>query len=209
MLESRSALESFRRQALDGANPHSHPGVRLGEVTNTHILHIGLYPGTSTSTGTGTVAAARIAAGVSTALGGPLPDSPNRAASAGNHLLCRIAPDQYWVLGGGELALEARLRTAIPADAGCVTSLGGARTHLFIEGPRARDLLGRLVPIDLHPTVFPVSGFAQTGIHHVAGLLLRATEDRYEFFALRTFAAFTWEVLVDAARPFGYEFVFP
>ena len=63
--------------------------------------------------------------------------------------------------------------------------------------------------IDLHPTVFPVGGFAQTGIHHVAGLLLRASEDRYEFFALRTFAAFTWEVLVDAARPFGYQIEFP
>ena len=168
--------------------------VRLGEVPNTSILHIGVYPGAD--------AAARVAAGASAVLGGTLPDSPVRTATAGDHLIFRIAPDQYWVVGGGELALEARLRAAIPADAGCVTSLEGARTHLFAEGPRARDLLSRLVPIDLHPSVFPVGGFAQTGIHHVAGLLLRANEDRYEFFALRTFAAFTWEVLVDAARPF-------
>ncbi|MBV8805887.1 MAG: hypothetical protein JO042_12595, partial [Sinobacteraceae bacterium] len=159
---------------------------------------IGVYPG----------AAPRVAAGASSVLGGPLPDSPVRTTTAGSHLIFRIAPDQYWVLGG-ESVLEAQLRTAIPADAGCVTSLDGARTRLFVEGPRARDLLGRLVPIDLHPTVFPLGGFAQTGIHHVAGLLLRADEDRYEFFALRTFAAFTWEVLVDAARPFGYEIVFP
>ena len=169
------------------------PKVRLGEVPNTHLLHIGIYPGPDT--------AARVAAGVSEVLGGPLPDSPVRSASAGKYVFFRIAPDQYWV-AGGELTLEASLRAAIPSDAGCVTSLQGARTHLFVEGPSARDLLGRLVSIDLHPTVFPVGGFAQTGIHHVAGLLLRAGEDRYEFFALRTFAAFTWEVLVDAARPF-------
>jgi heterotetrameric sarcosine oxidase gamma subunit len=197
VLKSISALESFRGQGVDGANGRS--AVRLGEVINTHILHIGVYPG----------AAARVAAAASAVLGEPLPDSPVRTTNTGNHLIFRIAPDQYWVLGGGELPIEAQLRTAIPADAGCVTSLEGARTHLFVEGPRARDLLGRLVPIDLHPTVFPVGGFAQTGIHHVAGLLLRANEDRYEFFAPRTFAAFTWEVLVDAARPFGYGIVFP
>jgi sarcosine oxidase subunit gamma len=188
VLESRSALEGWHGQGPNSAKVH------LGEVTNTHLLHIGIYPGAD--------AAARVAAGASGVLGGTLPDSPVRTAAAGNHLIFRIAPDQYWILESGEPALEAPLRTAIPSDAGCVTSLQGARTHLFVEGPGARDLLGRLVPIDLHPTVFPVGGFAQTGIHHVAGLLLRAGEDRYEFFALRTFAAFTWEVLVDAARPF-------
>jgi sarcosine oxidase subunit gamma len=120
----------------------------------------------------------------------------------------RIAPDQYWVLGG-ESGLDARLRSALSSDAGSVTSLDGARTRLLIEGGPARALLGRLVAIDLDPTVFPVGGFAQTGIHHVAGLLLRASDDRYEFFAPRTFAASTWEVLTDAARSFGYEIVLP
>jgi sarcosine oxidase subunit gamma len=126
----------------------------------------------------------------------------------GDHLIMRIAPDQYWIVGG-ESGLDARLRKAIPPDAGCVTSLDGARTRLVIEGQAARALLRRLVAIDLHPTVFPINGFAQTGIHHVGGLLLRVSEDRYEFFALRTYAASTWEVLVDAAHSFGYETVFP
>jgi len=196
VLESNSALESFHGLSTEGTD--ADPTVRLGEVVNTQLLHIGAYPGGS----------ARVVTGASAVLGGALPDSPVRTVTAGNHRVFRIAPDQFWVLGGADPTLEARLRTAIPADAGCVTSLEGARTHLFVEGPRARDLLGGLVPIDLHPTVFPVGGFAQTGIHHVAGLLLRASENRYEYFALRTFAAFTWEVLVDAARPFGYEIVF-
>ncbi len=197
MLESNSALDSFHE--LGAKDADADPAVRLGEVVDSQLLHIGAYPG----------CAARVATGASAVLGGALPESALCSAMTGNHRVFRIAPDQFWVLGGGDPTLEARLRAAIPADAGCVTSLEGARTHLFVEGPRARDLLGRLVPIDLHPTVFPVGGFAQTGIHHVAGLLLRASESRYEYFALRTFAAFTWEVLVDAARPFGYEIVFP
>jgi len=173
--------------------------LQLGEIRGTtRLLHIGVYPG----------GAARVAAAVLPVLGGPLPDSPARAGVAGNHLIMRIAPDQYWMLGG-ESGLDARLRSAIPADAGSVTSLDGARTHLFIEGPAARAFLGQLVPIDLDPTVFPVHGFAQTGIRHVAGLLFRASEERYELLALRTFAAFTWEVLLDAARPLGYDIVLP
>ncbi len=196
MLKSRSALESFRGHGVEGAN--GNPGVRLGEVIGTQLLHVGVYPG----------AAPRVAAGAASVLGCPLPDAAGRTCAAGDHLIFHIAPDQYWVLGGAP-ALEAQLRKAIPADAGCVTSLHGARTRLFLEGPSVRDLLGRLVPLDLHPTVFPVGTFAQTGIHHVAGLLLRADEDRYEFFAPRTFAAFTWEVLTDAARPFGYQSVSP
>jgi heterotetrameric sarcosine oxidase gamma subunit len=196
VLKSRSALESYRVNAsVDGDDGHG-AALQLGEITHTHLIQLGVYPG----------GAARVAAAVLPILGEPLPDSSVCAAAAGDHLIMRIALDQYWVLsGGGDSGLEARLRSAIPTDAGCVTSLEGARTRLLIEGRAARALLSRLVAIDLHPTVFPINGFAQTGIHHVGGLLLRANEDRYEFFALRTFAASTWEVLLDAAHSFGYE----
>jgi sarcosine oxidase subunit gamma len=170
--------------------------LKLAQIPGTRIVHLGVYPGAG---GTEQVSAA-----LSPLLGGPLPGSPVQAVNEGVHLLMRIAPDQYWVLGG-EAGLDARLRAAIPTHVGSVTCLDGARTRLLIEGPAARTLLQRLVPIDLDPTAFPVNGFAQTGIHHVAGLLFRASEDRYEFFALRTYAASTWEVLLDAARPFGYE----
>lgn len=197
MLKSRSALESYgAHPGVEGAEGRR--ALRLGEAANSHLVQLGVYPGGE----------ARVAAEVLTVLGGRLPDSPVSAAVIGSHLTMRIAPDQYWILGG-ESGLETRLRRAIPAEAGCVTSLDGARTRLLLEGPAARTLLGRLVAIDLDPAVFPISAFAQTGIHHVAGLLLRANEDRYEFLAPRTFAASTLEVLLDAACSFGYEIVLP
>jgi methylglutamate dehydrogenase subunit D len=196
VLKSRSALESYRgRPGVDTAEGR---GVRLGEVTDSRLLHLGVYPG----------GAARVAARVLPVFGDRLPDSSVRAAAAGNHLIMRIAPDQYWVVGG-EPGIDARLRSAIPSDAGCVTVLDGARTRLLLDGRAARALLGRLVAIDLDPAAFPIGAFAQTSIHHVAGLLLRANGDRYEFFAPRTYAASTWEVLLDCAHSFGYEIVIP
>jgi heterotetrameric sarcosine oxidase gamma subunit len=194
VLKSRSALESYSA-LVDNVKGSS--VVQLGEVTDSRLLHLGVYPG----------GAAGVAGGALEVLGGPLPESSVCAAAAADHLIMRIAPDQYWVLGG-KSGLAARLRSAIPGDAGCVTSLDQARTRLLIEGPAARALLGQLVAIDLDPTVFPLYGFAQTGIHHVAGLLFRAGEDRYEFLAPRTYAASTWEVLLDAAHSFDYEIVF-
>ena len=197
MFESRSALESYRATpAVEGADGRR--ALRLGEIAGTHLIQLGVYPG----------GAARVAAAVLPILGEGLPDSSVRAAVTGDQLIMRIAPDQYW-LAGRESGLDARLRNAVPPDAGCVTSLEGARTRLFIEGQAARALLGRLVAIDLHPTLFPINAFAQTGMHHVGGLLLKVSEDRYEFFALRTYAASMWEVLLDAARSFGYEILLP
>jgi sarcosine oxidase subunit gamma len=178
--------------ATDGADGRR--ALRLGEIGGSHLVQLGVYPG----------GAARVAAAVRPILGEPLPESSVLAVTTSERLIMRIAPDQYWVVGG-ESALDTRLRSAVPTDAGCVTSLDAARTRLLIEGHAARALLARLVAIDLHPTVFPIGSFAQTGIHHVGGLLLKVGEDRYEFFSLRTFAASIWEVLLDAARPFGYE----
>lgn len=197
MFESRSALESYRAQtAVKGSDGTK--ALRLGAIAPTPLIQLGVYPG----------GAARVATALLPILGGGLPDSPVLAAMAGDQLIMRIAPDQYWLVGG-DSGLEARLRSAVPADAGCVTSLDGARTRLTVEGPAARTLFSRLVAIDLHPTVFPLHAFAQTGIHHVGGLLLRVGEDRYEFFALRTYAAFMWEVLIDSAHPFGFDILLP
>ena len=52
-----------------------------------------------------------------------------------------------------------------------------------------------------------VGQFALTGLHHTPVLVLRAAEDRYEIFAMRSFALSVWEWLTDAALPLGYDVV--
>lgn len=195
MFESRSALAAHPTARITRASGERE-SLRVGEAPIASLVHVGLYPG----------ARARAAAQLATVLGGNLPESTVQAGTARDHLLLRVAPDQYWILGDAP-ELEGVLRAAVSPTDASVTSLDGARTRLIIEGPSARALLAGLVAVDLHPDVFPIRGFAQTGIHHVGGLLLRVSEERYDFFALRTFAASTWEVLLDAARPFGYEIV--
>src|SRR5690242_7952498 len=87
VLKSRSALESYRAQTgLDSADGRR--AIRLGEVNDTRLLQLGVYPG-------GMV---QVNAGALSILGAPLPDSSVAASAAADHLVMRIAPDQYWVL---------------------------------------------------------------------------------------------------------------
>jgi sarcosine oxidase, subunit gamma len=195
MLESRSALGAFLpKSGRDGARGGRR--LRIGEAPLAPLLQIGVYP-------RGAEAAK---AGAAAVLGAPLPESTVVAGRGDGYLAYRIAADQYWIQGGArDLAL--RLRAALPTDAASLTPLDGARTCLVIEGPASRDLLARLVAVDVDTDVFAIGHFAQTPIHHVGGLLYRASQERYEFIALRTFAASTWEIVEDAARIFGYDLI--
>lgn len=196
MLESRSALAHVLPAAgRDGADARRR--LRLGEAVVGSLVQIGLYPGDLAD------AAARGAAEV---LGAPLSESPVVATTSGPHVVLRIALDQ-WLVRTTDTTLARRLRAALAPQAASVLPLDQARTAIVVAGPAARDVLARLVAVDLDPDVFAVGHFAQTPIHHVGGLLLRLAADRYEFLALRTYAQDTWEVIEDAARAFGYDLV--
>lgn len=195
MFEARSALtQVLPPSGRDGADGRRQ--VLLGEIALGSFMQLGLYPGQ----------AARVASAVVAVLGEPLPESATQASSNGPHTVFRIARDQF-LMRTPDVDLFQGLRAAVPADAASLTLLDGARTCIGIGGPAARELLGRLVAVDVDPAVFVVGRFAQTPIHHVGGLLYRAAAEHYEFLALRTYAQATWEVIEDAARFFGYDLI--
>jgi heterotetrameric sarcosine oxidase gamma subunit len=193
MLEPQSAIAAaLAAGGCDGADGRRR--LRLGERHGWHLVQASHYAG----------AAPRFEAAVQGVIGQPLPSSASTAMHAGGDLVLRTAPDQYWIFTANATRAAA-LAAAVPVDAGAVLVLSGSRTCIVIDGASAREVLMKLLPIDLHPTAFPVGGFVQSGIHHVGGLLHRAAADRYEFYALRTYAATTWEAIADAARSHGYD----
>ncbi len=191
MLKALSALTT-PLNGRDGADGRRR--LRLSELRGWHVVQLGVFTGGH----------AALATAVRTAVGFELPVSPTEATVLDAAIVFRIAADQYWVVTP-DPSLVTTLALAVPADAGTVTPLSESRTRLVIEGPDSRTVLSRLVALDLHPGVFSIGHFAQAGVHHVGGLLYRAAADRYEFFALRTYAVSIWEVLADAALPIGYD----
>jgi sarcosine oxidase subunit gamma len=172
--------------------PDGQRRVRIGEVPATTWFQLGVYPG----------GAAEIAGCWLSTFGFALPESATRVTESAGRRMYRVAPDQYF-LAGFSRADMMQLEAALPLAAGGLTDLCGARIALQVSGAHARELLSQLVTIDLDPVTFPIGHFAQTGIHHVGGLLERTGPETYIYLGLRTYAQTLWEAFVDAARPIG------
>ena len=194
MLERQSALvEALRQGGRDGAGRAR--GLRLGEVRGWSLVQVAAFASTL----------AELEQAVRPLLGGGLPARIGEVAMAGEHRLFKTGPEQFWIVGPEGDALTSGLQAAVAPLVGAVTPLSHSRTRMFVEGSAARELLAKGVPLDFHPDVFRVGQFALTGLHHTPVLLHRSDENRYELYAMRTFAQSVWDWLIDAALPFGYD----
>ena len=184
MVERVSALADHYRPGRFGAD--GDPGVALCEVPGLAIFQVAGWSDTLTAVG----AKAAEAVGAETAPG------PCRAVVGERGALLRIAPLKWWVVGAPAPALA-------PED-GATLDLSHARTHLRIAGPRAADLIGRHLPLDLGPSAFPVGSVGSSAFHHV-GVTLWRSQAGFELFLPRGFAASLWDMLLESAAQFGAE----
>lgn len=194
MLERQSAIASGvagGSRLRDGA-----AGVRLGEVRGWGMLQVAGFRGGMAPVEQALEAASGMAASIYI----------GEARQSGSITVLRTGPEQIWVVYAGyQPALEGAIRARVGAAAGLVLSLSHSRTRMFIEGPKARDVLAKEIALDLDPSAFAIDRFALTGFDDTPVLLHRIAVDRYEFYAMRTFALTVWERLADAALEFGYE----
>lgn len=125
-------------------------------------------------------------------------------ALSGYHALW-AGPDQYFVLavGRGEGALYAELAAALSGVASLSDQSHG-RVVIRIEGAKARAVLAKGTPVDLHPAEFPVGKSALTQMAHVGVHLTRSAEDSYDLSVFRGFSESFWEWLTEQAEEFGY-----
>ena len=131
-----------------------------------------------------------------------LPEPGGYLKRVGQLRLLRTAARQVWILSSRKDNPHARLQECVSPHIGAVTQLSHSRTCFCIEGPAAREVLAKGLPLDFHPEAFPVGRFALTGLHHTPVLLCHEAENRYDLYAMRTFARWVSEWLADAALPF-------
>lgn len=182
-------LATGGRDGADGGR-----GLRIGEMRGWHLLQIGVLRRSDAALNTA----------IEAACGCAPPVSPRLVSICGAHRLYRIAPDQFWI-ASGDSRLPPVLERLVTPQLGTVTVLTHARIRLAIEGAAAAALLAKLVSVDLRPKALPVGAFVQTAVHHTGVLLERSEEQRYELYVLHTYAASTWEWILDAALPYGYD----
>jgi methylglutamate dehydrogenase subunit D len=99
--------------------------------------------------------------------------------------------------------LERRLRAALGPLAS-VSDQSDGRIVMRVGGSRARDLLAKGVPIDLHPMAFGPGDAAVTIVAHIGAHIWQVDETpTYELIVARSYAAAFLEWLLDAAAEFG------
>ena len=152
-------------------------------------------------------------AAVKKALGVGLPTEPNTTAAKGDLRAFWLGPDEWWVVTPGDgPAMADKLRAALAGQKAAVTDVSESRTCIHVRGPRARDLLAKGCPLDLHPRVFAAGRCAQSHCAKAMITLHQLADDgesdegggpAYDVYVLNSFAEYLWLWLEDAAGEYG------
>lgn len=183
------------RSAFDGLLPKAAPdaGVLVVEVRNLRLVSLTARK----------ARAADIRHRVKSTLGIDLTDGP--CGSSGSEVIFLGTSPGAWLarIEGADAEFEAHLSTVVGTH-GSLIDLSAAYGVLQLSGPQVRSALSRLVPLDLHPTAFPVSRCAATLVSHIPVVVWRPRFDTYEFLVPRSYAASFFGALATAASPLGF-----
>jgi sarcosine oxidase subunit gamma len=114
--------------------------------------------------------------------------------------------EQYYAVADGfaDGALYGELRESLSGLAS-VSDQSHGRVIFCIEGPRARDVLAKGTPVDLHPRAFGTGRSAVTQMAHVGVHIAQIGPDAFELSVFRGFAQSFWEWLGEMSGEYGYE----
>jgi methylglutamate dehydrogenase subunit D len=132
-----------------------------------------------------------------------LPLGPRRAQS-GERAFIGIGVDTWLATSESELdGFAASLRSVVDESA-TVSDQIGAYQVLRLTGPHVRDVLMKLVSIDLHPGVFTPGSAASTLAAHIP-LTLWSDSGLIELAIPRSYSRDFRHLLAENAREFGFE----
>lgn len=147
---------------------------------------------------------------IAAAIGPPVPLTANTASTGKRNTVLWLGPDEWLIVTppGREARIEKALRQAIGDGNAALTDVSDSRTVIGLSGRHARDVLAKGCHLDLHPRTFGPGQCAQT-VFARAHILLHQTGKApdYEIYISRSFAAYLWAWLEDAAGEYGVAIV--
>lgn len=152
------------KTAFEGLLPITHGTTTLTEITHTSITWIAPAKGTS----------AAVSDALAKQTGAPFPDPGH------------ISGPAVWTGPGQAMVLGTPLK---PIPNAALSDQTGAWACCSLEGDAARDVLARLVPIDLRDDTFAQGRAARTLLGHMNCVLMRTGATRFEVMVFRSMAA--------------------
>jgi methylglutamate dehydrogenase subunit D len=185
------ALPGVHGAGRQGDGLEASVGTRIGESRGWTLVQAAAFPATHSE----------FREAMRSQLGADLPTRVGDVARVNGRLLLKTGAEQYWIIARAEDGVVLPTippHLAIPPAMGAITDLSHSRACMFVEGADAGAVLAKGVPLDFHPDCFRIDEFALTGLHHMPVLIHRCAGQRYELYALRTYALSVWEWLADA-----------
>ncbi|WP_299966922.1 sarcosine oxidase subunit gamma family protein [uncultured Roseobacter sp.] len=151
-------------------------------------------------------------------LRGDLEDSAVRAAAIGasgaempdrgtittseDASLAWMSPDELMLLcPHGEVPERlARLQEGLGDAHALAVNVSDARALLSVVGPKARDVLAKLCPVDLSPGAFTPGMFRRTRMAQVGAAFWMPTEETFRVVCFRSQTQYVFDVLTVAAQ---------
>jgi sarcosine oxidase subunit gamma len=140
--------------------------------------------------------------GVRAAVGADLPTEANTVSAGEGVLICWLGPNEWQVTTAedGQGAVAGALRDRLAGQHAAVVDVSDYYTTLRVAGPRARDVLVKGTPLDLHPRVFGPGRCAQTRFAQATVLIVQHDEvPSYDVQVRWSMAEYLLDWLEDAA----------
>jgi sarcosine oxidase subunit gamma len=152
----------------------------------------------------GNLRTAQFVSAVRQTLGIALPRVPNTVVQGPTHVALWLGPDE-WLLQSTEprqCTLERTLRLSLAGQFAAAVDVSSSYVMVELCGDRARAVVQKGCPLDLHPRVF-VAGHCAQSHFFKAPLLLRAVaSEAFELVLQRSFADYAARMLLDASDEF-------
>ena len=144
-------------------------------------------------------------AGVERVIGARAPIEPNTVSRVGEAAIAWLGPDEWLVISPPDIkdGLSAKLEEALAGLHASVNDISSGQTIIRLHGARARDLLSKGCPLDLHPRVFGVGQCAQSHIAKSNALIIQVDDTpTYDVIVRRSFADYLARWFSHAGREY-------
>lgn len=142
-----------------------------------------------------------VSAGAATAVATAIERLPDGAALT----VLGVGPGHWWIESAASARSADDLQTMFEGVAS-VFDLTDSRVVFELGGPRVRDALAKMLPIDLHPSVFRPGDVAVTIASHIGVTLWRTADaPQYRLAVARSYSGSFWRSFVASAAEYGCE----
>ncbi|NNE53167.1 MAG: sarcosine oxidase subunit gamma [Sulfitobacter sp.] len=95
----------------------------------------------------------------------------------------------------------ADLQAKLAKGHALAVNVSDARATFLVTGPRAREVMGKLSPVDLHPDRFQPGMFRRTRLAQIPAAFWMPEEETFQIVCFRSVARYAFDVLKVAAQP--------